>query len=139
VKYLLDTNVVSELVAKQPNPGVVGWVDSIDPETAYLSVITIGEIRKGVEKLADSRRKNTLRAWLSDDLLVRFDGRILTLDVDTMLTWGSLMAALERAGRPLPAVDSLVAALALHHSCSLVTRNEHDFQGAGIPLINPWR
>lgn len=139
MKYLLDTNVISELVTKQPNQQVVRWIDAVDAESVYLSAITIGELSKGIERLPDSSRKDTLRTWLIDDLLVRFDGRLLTLDVDAMLTWGRLTAQMERMGRPLPAIDSLIAALAIHHNCSLVTRNEDDFMGTGATIINPWK
>jgi tRNA(fMet)-specific endonuclease VapC len=139
MKYLLDTNVISELVAKRPDPRVVQWVDSLDPDSIYLSVITIGELRRGIEKLLDSKRKETLRDWLNDDVLIRFSGRILVIDVPVMLTWGELTGRLERTGKPLPAIDSLIAALALHHNCTLVTRNEDDFKEAGITIVNPWK
>lgn len=139
MKYLLDTNVISELVARKPNAQVVQWIDALDPSSVYLSVITIGELSKGIEKLAESPRKDRLRAWLSDDLLVRFDGRLLSLDVEVMLTWGRLIAQLERSGRSLPAIDSLIAALSIHHQCSLVTRNEGDFKDTGVTLVNPWK
>ncbi len=139
MKYLVDTNVVSELVAQRPNPRVIQWIDQIDPDQVYLSVITIGELRKGIEKLPDSRRKESLRTWLTDDLLVRFTGHILALDVEAMLAWGRLMGQLERRGRPLAAMDSLIAALALHHDCRLVARNEVDFKDTGITIINPWK
>lgn len=139
MKYILDTNVISELVAKQPNPHVLQWLDSLDPGGVYLSVITIGELRKGIEKLPPSARKQALERWLSEDLLLRFADRILSLDVEVMLTWGALTGRLEAKGVRLPAIDSLIAALALHHNCSLVTRNESDFDGAGITVVNPWR
>jgi tRNA(fMet)-specific endonuclease VapC len=138
LNYLLDTNVISELVARQPNPRVLQWLDGLDPGGVYLSVITIGELRKGIEKLPPSTRREALERWLNDDLLLRFSDRILNLDVGAMLTWGVLMGRLEAAGTPLPAIDSLIAALALHHGCSLVTRNDGDFQRAGIAVINPW-
>jgi predicted nucleic acid-binding protein len=139
VKYLLDTSVISELVARQPNPQVVQWLDSLDPSSIYLSVTTIGELRKGIEKLPGSTRKETLRDWLHDDLLLRFSGRILALDIDVMLVWGALVGQLESRGKPLPAMDSLIAALALHHHCSLGTRNDEDFAETGISIINPWK
>lgn len=139
MKYLLDTNVISELVAKSPNPQVTNWIDSLDQNSIYLSVITIGELRKGIEKLADSTRKATLNSWLKDDLLVRFAGHILILDVAVMVRWGELTGQLERVGRPLPAIDSMIAALAIHHSCTLVTRNQEDFKGIGLNIINPWK
>ncbi|MBA2680470.1 MAG: type II toxin-antitoxin system VapC family toxin [Ktedonobacteraceae bacterium] len=139
MSYLLDTNVISELVAKRPNPQVVEWVDSHDPNSLYLSVVTLGEIRKGIEKLLPSKRRDMLSEWLSSDLLVRFQGRILVLDVGVMLLWGELTGRLERAKRQLPAIDSLIGALALYHSYQLVTRNEDDFKETGVSIVNPWR
>jgi len=113
MKYLLDTNVISELVAKQPLDKVIDWLDNTDDSLIYLSVITIGEIKKGIERLPDSQRKTALRDWLSGELLLRFQGHILSLDTEVMLTWGVLTATLEQKGRKLPAMDSLVAAIAL--------------------------
>ena len=139
MNYLLDTSVISELTAKQPNRRVVQWIDTIDPQSVYLSVITIGQLRKGIEKLPDSKRKDTLRDWLDTDLLLRFSGRILILDIAVMLTWGMLTGQLERARKSLSAIDSLIAALAVHHNYTLVTRNEDDFKATSIMLINPWK
>ncbi len=139
MKYLLDTNVISELVTKKPNPRVIAWVDSLEPNSIYLSAVTIGELRKGIEKLTDSARKAALSDWLRGDLLVRFAGRILPLDVAVMLSWGELTGRLERVGRPLPAIDSMIAALAIHHNCALVTRNENDFQETPVNILNPWK
>ncbi|MGI8910992.1 MAG: type II toxin-antitoxin system VapC family toxin [Rubrobacteraceae bacterium] len=138
MRHLLDTNVVSELIAREPDPRVVQWVDDLDPHGVYLSVVTVGELQKGVEKLPDSRRKRDLREWLEGDLLVRFDGRILIFDVGAMLAWGAMMGRLERVGMPLPAMDSIIAALAIHHDCTLATRNEADFEGTGVRVANPW-
>lgn len=139
MRYLLDTCVISELAAKQPNDRVVQWIDSADPDAIYLSVITIGEIQKGIEKLPTSRRRRALQDWLNDELLVRFENRLVTLDVDVLLTWGRLIARLESAGTVLPAMDSLLAATALHGNLVLVTRNEADFVRTGVKLQNPWR
>jgi tRNA(fMet)-specific endonuclease VapC len=136
--YLLDTCLISELVAKQPNQKVLDWVDAQMPERLYLSVITIGEIAKGICKLTPSKRKESLTTWLNETLPNRFENRILTLDVSTMVLWGKLICQLEQNGRPLPAMDSLIAAIALQHSLSLVTRNEKDFAGTGVVIINPW-
>lgn len=138
MNYLLDTDVISELIAVRPHLGVVQWVDSLEPSSVYLSVITIGELRNGIEKLPDSKRKTTLCDWLNNDLLSRFRSRILALDVEVMLTWGVLMGQRERDGKRLPAMDSLIAALALHHHCCLVTRNEDDFRETGVTIANPW-
>ncbi|MFM6113439.1 MAG: type II toxin-antitoxin system VapC family toxin [Sphaerospermopsis kisseleviana] len=136
--YLLDTCLISELVAKQPNQKVLDWVDAQIPETLYLSVITIGEIARGICKLTPSKRKESLTTWLNETLPNRFEHRILTLDVSTMVLWGNLICQLEQNGRPLPAMDSLIAAIALQHSLSLVTRNEKDFAGTGVIIVNPW-
>ena len=138
MRYLLDTCVISELVAKHPNPRVVGWVDNVDEGTLYLSALTIGEIKKGIEKLPASSRKSALAEWLEDGLLIRFEGRILPIDAPVALVWGKLTADLERQGRPIPAIDSLIAATALQGQLSLVTRNEADFAGCGVAVINPW-
>lgn len=139
MKYLLDTCVVSELVAKQPNPHVVGWVDSIDADGVYLSVITIGEITKGIEKLPNAKRKQELSDWMENELLVRFQDNIVPLDVDVLLYWGRMNARLEAKGRILPAIDSLIAASALEKGLVLVTRNEADFNGTDVEIVNPWK
>jgi toxin FitB len=139
MKYLLDTNIISELIARQPDERVVAWVDAQDPASIYLSVITIGEIQKGIVKLPASKRKETLAAWLRDDLLARFSGRILTITSDVMLRWGELTGMLEQAGKPLPAIVSLIAAITLQGGYALVTRNEDDFKDTGVILINPWK
>jgi predicted nucleic acid-binding protein len=138
MKALLDTCVISELVSKKPNPSVVDFVDSLDPEDIYLSVITIGEIVKGIEKLPKSRRKTDLHNWLNDDLLIRFEGNIVALDTDVLIGWGMLTARLESAGNTMPAVDSLIAATALAKKMTLVTRNVSDFEGTNVEIINPW-
>ena len=138
MSYLLDTCVISELIAKRPNPQVVAWVDGLDDEQVYLSVITLGEIKQGIEKLPDSRRKMQLNQWLEEELLARFHGRIAGIDTEVMLTWGELVARMEAHGRTLPAMDALIAAMALHGDFALVTRNVRDFEGTGVTVINPW-
>ncbi|MBW4678364.1 MAG: type II toxin-antitoxin system VapC family toxin [Desmonostoc geniculatum HA4340-LM1] len=136
--YLLDTCVISELIAKQANQRVLDWLDAQVPETLYLSVITIGEIAKGVSKMTASERKESLTNWLNETLPNRFQQRILSIDVSTMVLWGNLVGQLEQNGRPLPVMDSLIAAIALNNSLSLVTRNEKDFAGTGVVIVNPW-
>jgi len=138
VKYLLDTCVISELIAKKPNPRVVNWIDRVDDQLISLSVIIIGEVKRGIEKLPESDRKEKLNNWLSDELLIRFDQRILGIDLPVMLKWGELAAELEGKGRSLPAIDSLIAAIALTYELRLVTRNEKDFAGTGVAIVNPW-
>ena len=139
MNYLLDTCVISELVAKKPNPQVLNWVDSLADEHIFLSVLTVGEIRHGISKLPDSNRKTMLMNWLETDLLARFSGRLLDLDVVVLLKWGELVARLESIGRPLPAIDSLFAAQALAFQMNFVTRNTKDFLDTGINLVNPWQ
>ncbi|SRR5579883_431693 len=138
MKYLLDTCLISELVAKQPNQQVLDWLDAQVPETLYLSVITIGEIAKGISKLTSSKRKESLLTWLNETLPNRFENRILSIDASTMVLWGNLVGQLELLGRPLPVMDSLIAAIALQNSLSLVTRNENDFAQTGVVIVNPW-
>jgi predicted nucleic acid-binding protein len=136
--FLLDTCVISELVAKQPNLQVVQWVDSIDEDKLFLSAITIGEIKRGIEKLDDSSRKSALAEWLEGDLLIRFTDRILPIDIPVMLVWGQLTADLEKQGRRMPAIDSLIAATCLQEKLDLVTRNDRDFANSGVTVVNPW-
>jgi predicted nucleic acid-binding protein len=138
MNYILDTNVVSELVATRPNPNVVLWIESIPPEQVFLSVITIGELIKGIEKLPDSQRKENLAGWLHSDLLVRFQDHLLPLDVPNMIIWGHLVARMEASGNPMPAIDSFLAATTLERGFTFVTRNVADFERAGINLLNPW-
>jgi tRNA(fMet)-specific endonuclease VapC len=138
MNYLLDTCVISEALTRQPNPRVLEFVDNLDPEEVYLSAITIGELYKGIAKLPASRRKNELQAWFEDELLVRYEGKILPLDTDVLMTWGRLMAKLEADGCVMPAMDSLIAALALTHDMTLVTRNVSDFENSGVQIANPW-
>lgn len=138
MKFILDTCVISELITKKPKPQVVEFVDGLESDDVFLSVITIGEIIKGIEKLPDSPRKADLRRWLQDDLLARFQGKILPLDTDTIVEWGMLSARAEAIGKPMPAIDSLIAATTLAHKMTLVTRNVSDFDAAGIEIANPW-
>lgn len=138
MNFLLDTCVISEALAKQPNPKVLAFVESLDPENIYLSEITIGELFKGISKLPASYRKDKLQAWLQDELLPRYDGKIVSLDVKTWMTWGALMARLELSSQVIPIVDSLIAAIVLEHNMTLVTRNVSDFEAAGIEIVNPW-
>lgn len=139
MKYLLDTCVISELVAKQPNPRVLKWIDSIDADGVYISVITVGEITKGIEKLPNSKRKQELIDWLENELLIRFQDNLIELDVNILIQWGKLNARLELSGQRAPAIDSLIAATALEHDLILVTRNESDFAETGVEILNPWR
>ena len=138
MSYILDTNVISELVTIQPDPSVIGWIKNVDPDDVYLSVITIGELKKGIATMPTSQRKTVLENWLMDDLLVRFQDHLLSIDTDVMMKWGSLIARMETIGKPMPAIDSLLAATAALNEYTLVTRNVRDFEHTGILLLNPW-
>ena len=136
MSYLIDTNIISELRRKDANPGVVAWFADRPATTLYLSVLTLGEIRKGVEALPNSKRKLALRDWFEVDLPAFFSGRILPVDEAVVDRWGRLLARIERTA---PAIDTLIAATALRHGLSLVTRNEADFTFPELDVINPWQ
>jgi predicted nucleic acid-binding protein len=138
MNYILDTNVISELVASEADQRVTAWIDSLDSESVFLSVITIGELKKGIEMLPNSKLKSTLETWLQEDLLVRFRDHILPLDISVLLTWGMLEASMEKQGNPLPAIDSLLAATTAQSGFTLATRNIAHFKPARISLIDPW-
>ena len=135
MSYLLDTNVISEVVQRKPDSNVITWLKQLPDEALFISVLTLGEIRSGVERLGNGRRREKLRLWLEHDLVDWFGGRVLTVDTPVADRWGRLLAD---AGRPLPTIDSLLAATALHHELRLVTRNTKDFGIPGLKLINPW-
>jgi hypothetical protein len=138
VNYLLDTNVLSEPQRPRPDQQVMAWLDQVDEDRAFLSVITVGEIARGVELLADGRRKLALRHWLDADLPARFGTRLLPIDRETALIWGGLMAGAKASGRGLGTMDAWIAASALRHGLTLVTRNTKDFAGLGVELRDPW-
>lgn len=136
---LLDTNIITEVSRRQPNEGVVRWLEHAPEAQLYLSVLTLGEIRKGIAKLGASKRQTELSEWLEEVLTPRFAGRILDVDVGTAILWGHLSGEAEQRGQPLPVIDTLLAATALRHELILVTRNERDFTRYPIELLNPWQ
>ncbi|MSM39550.1 MAG: PIN domain-containing protein [Geobacter sp.] len=138
MKYLLDTCLISELVKKEPNPAVMRWLDEQDEQKLFLSVLNVGELQKGISKLADGPKKDELQAWVTLDLVERFVGRILDIDLDTALCWGGLQGAAEQAGDKLPVMDSLIAATAVAHGLVVVTRNVKDMERCGARVCNPW-
>jgi toxin FitB len=138
VKYLLDTCLISELVKKEPNSAVLAWLDAQDEQSLFLSVLNLGELQKGVNKLADGAKKDVLHAWLRHELVERFSGRILAVDQETALCWGSLQGEAERKGEKLPVMDSLIAATAAVHGMLVVTRNTKDMERCGAQVFNPW-
>ncbi len=135
MSYLIDTNVLSELRRKAPDPAVARWFADRPAGTLYLSVLTLGELRKGIERLADPARRLALLDWLETELPAFFAGRVLAVDAAVADRWGHLQA---RAGRPLPAIDSLLAATAMQHGLTLVTRNVRDVVDLGVEVLNPW-
>jgi predicted nucleic acid-binding protein len=136
VSYLLDTNVLSELVRPQPGPAVVAWFEAVPDDSLYVSVLTFGEIRKGVESIASDARKEKLRVWLEHTLPDWFEDRLLSIDHGVAERWGRLLA---EADRPVAAIDSLLAATALHHELRMVTRNAQDFAFPDLEVIDPWK
>jgi len=136
--FLLDTNVISELVRPRPSPKVAAWIDATDENLLYLSVLTLGEIRKGIASLRPSARRAALEAWLDSDVALRFAGRILAIDQAVADRWGRLAAQAAMQRRLLPVIDGLLAATALDRNLTLVTRNTRDVAVTGVPVFNPW-
>lgn len=136
MSYLLDTNILSELVRPQPYEKLLHWLEAVPNEALYISALTLGEIRKGIENLKEPTRKEKLRVWLEIDLPGWFEERILSIDKAVSDRWGRLQFEMKR---PLPAIDSLIAATALHYDLRLVTRNDQDFQIPTLQVINPWK
>ena len=138
MKFLLDTNVVSEWVKPQPSQNVVEWLAGADEDELFLSVITFAEIRRGVELLPAGRRRARLGRWLTEELPLRFEQRVLLIDQPVSANWGVVMARAQRAGFALGTMDGFVAATAETHGLTLVTRNLSDFRALGLELFDPW-
>jgi predicted nucleic acid-binding protein len=136
--FLLDTNVLSELIRPKPDGNVVRWVEETDESVLFLSVLTLGEIRKGIERLRAGRRRGRLGSWLQVDLRSRFQDRILPIHEAIADRWGAISAMAAAKGKPVPVIDGLLAATALDHNLTLVTRNNSDVAGTGVPTLNPW-
>lgn len=136
MSYLLDTNVVSELARSKPEVAVTRWLKEIPADELFLSVITLGELRRGVERLPAGARRERLRRWLEQDLRAWLGPQLLPIDANVADRWGRLLAA---AVHTPPAIDALLAATALAHDLRLVTRNERDFDFVGLEVVNPWR
>jgi predicted nucleic acid-binding protein len=137
--FLLDTNVVSELVSPKPNDKVLRWVEQTDESILFLSALTLGEIRNGVERLRPGHRRGRLESWLQVDLPGRFQDRVLPVTAAIADRWGTVSAIAAANGKPVPVIDGLLAATALHHNLTLVTRNTSDVSGTGVRTLNPWR
>jgi len=137
--FLLDTNCISEIVRPKPEPRVIEWMEAADENLLYLSVLTLGEIRRSVAGLPHGLRKTRLEAWLEVDLPERFEGRIVSIDRTIADGWGLLAADARREGKGLSVVDGLLAATALHYDLTLVSRNTLDFHVTHARLLNPWQ
>ena len=136
--FLLDTNCVSELVRVKPEPRVMDWMDGADEGLLYLSVLTLGEIRKGLAGLAQGKRRARLETWLKVELQTRFSGKILAIDAPVADRWGVLAAQAKSKGVSLPIIDGLLAATALHYNLTVVSRNTSDFTNAQVQVLSPW-
>lgn len=136
--FLLDTNVVSEWAKPQPDPGVMRWLYEADEDRLFLSVITLAELRFGVERLPPGARRNRLDAWIREELAGRFEGRILAVDEAVAEMWGQVLASSEAQGRRMNLMDCFLAATAKVHRLKLVTRNSEDFSGLEREVLNPW-
>lgn len=138
--FLLDTNVISELMKPRPSRNVIAWTDETPEALMHLSVITIGEVRKGIDLLRDDDpRRTALQSWLDRDVRIRFAGRLLAFDDGVAERWGQLEAIAKKRRLTLPTIDAQLAATALHHGLTFVTRNTADIAPTGVPVFDPWR
>jgi len=136
--YLLDTCTISEMVSARPSKSVLEWFQAQDERDLYLSIITIGEIEKGIYQLPSSKKRVKLESWFFDKLAPSFRGRILNIDRKFITTWAKMMAGLKAQGVVRPSFDSLLEATALEHDLILVTRNVRNFAGSTVTILNPW-
>ena len=139
MKYLLDTCVISELTKKKPEKNIITWIKTKDETDFYLSVLTLGELQKGIIKLNDSKKKQSLIDWLESDLSKRFEKRILFITDSVARKWGEIQGIAERQGNKMPVVDSLIAATGITYNLQVVTRNTDDMEASGVKLFNPWK
>jgi len=137
MSFLLDTNAVSEWVKPRPNPGLIGWMESTDEDRVFISVVTLAELRYGVERLAAGARRRRLEEWLGRELPLRFEGRMLPVDADVAEAWGETVSRSEAMGRPIGAMDAFLAATAEVHQLTLVTRDVSDFKVLKT-VMSPW-
>lgn len=138
MRCLLDTCVLSELVKPRPSEKVVEWVEAQEEHDLFLSVMTIGELHKGIAKLPSDTRRERLEGWVEQDLAARFRNRVLPIDNEVATRWGVMLGEAESAGEPLPVIDALIGATALVCDCVVVTRNVTDLERTGAEVLNPW-
>jgi len=136
--FLVDTNVISEWVKPRPDEGVVAWMGDVDEDRVFISVISLAELRHGVERMPSGARRRRLDEWLKEELPQRFEGRVLLIDRAVAEAWGRIVARRETAGRPISTMDGFIAATAEAHSLILVTRNVSDFEFSVKEIVNPW-
>ena len=137
--FLLDTNVVSETIKPKPEPRVVDWLETQMPADLFLAAQTIGELVRGVRKVKEVTRRERFESWIEQDLAQQFEGRVLPFDGPTAALWGRLMGDGDRAGRTPAAADAQIAAVAIHHQLTLITRNVKDFEHFDLKMLNPWQ
>src|ERR1700687_2893229 len=137
--FLLDTTCISAMGRSKPEPRVLEWMEAADEGLLYLSVLTLGEIRKGIAGLPQGRRRTHLETWLDVDLQARFAGRIVPIDSAIADRWGLLAAEAKRKGKALPIIDGFLAATALHHNLTVVSRTDRDFANMPVQILNPWK
>jgi toxin FitB len=138
MNYLLDTCLISELSKVKPNEKVVDWVLSENETSFYVSVLTFGELHKGVQKLPESKKKEELQVWIEDELKNRFQNRIIGIDMRVSILWGKIQCFAEKKRKPMPAIDALIAATGIAYELTVVTRNVTDMEQSGVKLLNPW-
>src|SRR5258708_30942675 len=136
--FVVENNWICEVVRPKPDRRVEAWMDAADETMLYLSVLTMGEIRKGAAGLANGKRRTHLETWLKVELQTRFSGRILPIDAAIAYRWGLLAADAKRKGKPLSIIDGLLAATALHHNLTVVSPNTADFKNTPAQVLNPW-
>lgn len=139
MNFLLDTNVVSEWARPRPEPRVVAWLADVDEDRVFLSVITLAELQHGIESLPVGAKRDRLHAWLDEDLLERFESRLIDVTPAVARDWGTVRVLAQRAAKPIGAMDAFFAATARVQGLTLVTRNDADFAAVGVELLNPWR
>ncbi len=138
MNYLLDTCVLSELIKKNPSQKVIKWVSKAEETKLFISVLTVGEIHKGIEKLPDSKKKEKLHQWVNYDLKERFKNRIIDFDLKTATVWGKIQAHSELSGKSMPVIDRQIVATGISYDLTVVTRNTTDMEISGAVLLDPW-
>jgi len=137
-RFLLDTNVLSELVKPRPDRHVLRWINATSPLELCISVLTLGEVEQGISRMAQGARRAQLSRWARVELPTQFVGRVLAVDGDVAVAWGTLSGTAKRDGRPLSVIDGLLLATARVHDLTFATRNVHECRGRGVPVFDPW-